>query len=172
LANGYVTARLLYKYGKNDYELWTVDISESDFKEVMQDSVRLSGKIESIMENIPMLYDEPATVCHFLFTNKDSATIITSQVSKDFVERYHDEGFSVRGCKQEILNEILEEKSIVITMTPEEASAVSAVLELELCNCDDPNRESLLTAVMDRLDQAVSDCCQFELPDNEEGLEP
>ena len=165
--NGYVTARVLYRHGENDFALWTVELKETDYEDAMQDIVRMKDTIEAVMNNLPLVDDEPETVCHFLFVSKDNAIIITSQVNKEFIEQYHNEGFSVRGFKQDIMDEVQKESRIIIPLTPQEASAVSAVLELELCNCDEPEREALLESAMQQINQAICSAVA-EMPENED----
>ena len=110
--SNYISCNIVEKYGEDDFSLWTVDISEADYKTAMQDFVRVSGSPISILNGLPTMESKPETVLHFIFSNTKRSEIISTKVDDGFIARYRNQGCSVRGSWLDILDEIRNTKNL------------------------------------------------------------
>jgi len=78
----YILCNLVEKYGDDDFSLWTVDISENDFKAALTDFVRVSGNDPaSTMNKLPVFSESnPDNILHFIFFNSERTEIISTKV--------------------------------------------------------------------------------------------
>lgn len=168
----YIEANFIKKHGNNDFSLWTVELNERDHQSLIDDSVWISGKKEQVLQFLPTINNTQERRLYLFWTDLNDATILSSQVSADFMQRYSNRGHEVRGSMSLIIKEALKEDDVILSLSMDEAQRVRDVLELELCNCDDKNIEKTLSDVYDRLEGAVSFSEPFTVKsDNEEDME-
>ena len=169
----YVLCTLVEKFGADDFSVWTVDISEEDFKTAMTDSVRLSGDPAVILNGLPLTESKSETVLHFMFSNSKRSEIITTEVDDGFIYRYHDQGCSVRGSLQNILDELGVDSGIKNTFK----AAIDEILFEKIIESIiqkhpelDPNND--FEAILEKVNEAISGhpdfCDDFENDDEEE----
>ena len=105
--NNYIVTNIVDKYGEDDFSVWTVEIHEDDLKKALTDFVRTSGDPASVLNGLPDITDSAEyNVLHFYNAHSEQPNILSATVDDEFVGRYTDKGFSVRGSLQDILSEL------------------------------------------------------------------
>lgn len=168
----YIEANFIKKHDKDDFSLWTVELDDRDYQSLIDNSVWITGKKEQVLQFLPTISNPPETMLHLFWTDLNDATILSSQVSANFMERYSKRGHEVRGSMSQIIEEALKEDDVILSLSMGEAQTVREALELELRNCDDKKVEKTLSDVYDRLEEAASFPEPFTIEsDTEEDVE-
>ena len=67
----------------------------------------MQGNLDAILDNITSIDNQPETIFHFFFPNgEDIFTLLTVDMGEIFAEKYQNDGYSVRGSREDIFFEI------------------------------------------------------------------
>lgn len=148
----FTNAKFIYRHGQDDFSLWIVQIDNQSFQKSMQNAVRITGQPQDVLQHLPVVKPQTDINLYYFFSDTRTAEILSVQVDQDFIEQYHGQGNMVHGNLQEIVKKAVKIDNILLFLTPQEASIISSLLDLELCNCVDNKREKVLSTIYDRLE--------------------
>lgn len=131
--NKYVLSNVIEKFGEDDFTLWTVELHESDLKATLTDFLRVSGSPAQVLKSLPTIsLSTPETTLNLIYSNPKGCEILSADVNKEFFDRYRNDGCSVHGSLQEILDELgsvindgkLEQQEAQFMSQPPDHSAI------------------------------------------------
>ena len=147
----FMNAKFIYRHGQDDFSLWIVQIDKQGFQKAMRNTARITGQPQDVLQYLPVMNPQTDTNLYCFFSDTHMAEILSVQVDQDFVKQYYGQGNMVRGNLQEIVKKAVKIDNILLFLTPQEASIISSLLDLELCNCVDNKREKVLSTIYDSL---------------------
>ncbi len=112
-----ISTKLVKRFGEDDFTLRTLDIHEADIKAAMEDFVRISGRTESVLKQLPDATAEPENILHFLYVSSTRSEIISTKVSDEFMQRYRNLGSTANGPLRYILHVLNKETPLVPNAT-------------------------------------------------------
>lgn len=115
----YETAAILFHEEDGDFSLWTVDMPSEIVDEARKTADLHQESLLEIMELTPTVNGPTDTCLHFLFENEGQFSLCTMNMDKAFLWDYQHEGSSVRGSREDIVEE-LGDFSYCQAATPEE----------------------------------------------------
>lgn len=143
------------RYGEDDFSVWFVDITEDEYKKLTENADAVSGEGELLLRSLPIDGE-----LHFISYADNKAEICSCEADESFIEKYNHLGCSFRGPMRDILYEIMtaDQDIVTVTLTADEANAIHSLIESELCNCGDMERETILEAASAKMEKAMSRC--------------
>ena len=102
----YETAAISFHEEDGDFSLWTVDMPSEIVDEARKTADLHQESLLEIMELTPTVNGPTDTCLHFLFENEGQFSLCTMNMDKAFLWDYQHEGSSVRGSREDIVEEL------------------------------------------------------------------
>ena len=103
----YQTAVVLCHIQEDDFSFWIADFPTEIVEQARKSTPRCQGPLCEIIDQIPMLEEQEDMRMHFVFhKGQDLFALCMVMVDESFFLRYHYEGSSIRGSKEEIITEV------------------------------------------------------------------
>ncbi len=103
------TVTALMRHGQDDYSTWTFDIANRDLEGLIPLCAKQTDELEKLMDNCPMLDDSKGQL-HLLFREWGTRySLYSCTVGEEFFSEHQNEGCSVRGSKEEVIFDLIDE---------------------------------------------------------------
>lgn len=102
------TAAILFRHHADDFVLWCVDLPAALLRDAKHMENTAYGDLDFVMEQLPVRPEKDVSVLHLLFREGEYYSLFTQEVDPGFVAAQRRSGYSVRGGKEDIMEDVLQ----------------------------------------------------------------